>query len=223
MSLQRIALTHSPASTIQATCFLPIGAAFPEGTCGRPKLGLPMHQLFDAKGGVMRIQAVLRLVFIVPFTQQLVFCCFVCWLGSLLSKSFVNATRTSAVILHILCNFSLPLIAADRALPLSPVATVRKHLLRCLDISVMIPVSCLSRCFGSKRAVLTCCFPLTVWAFPASNYKSASTHKVSWAGSRRCADCAELLVKLLRSNTLTKFSVKFAQNCNLVCWSCLGP
>ena len=156
----------------------------------------PMHQLFDAKGGVMRIQAVLRLVFIVPFTQQLVFCCFVCWLGSLLSKRFVNATRTSAVIPHTLCNFSLPL---------------------------MIPVSCLSRCFGSKRAVLTYCFPLTVWAFPASNYKSASTQKVSWAGSRRCADCAELLVKLLRSNTLTKFSVKFAQNCNLVCWSCLGP
>jgi len=100
----------------------------------------PMHQLSAAKGGVVGMNAICGIALIVPFTQQLMLGCFKRWLLCFPSKSFVIATRTSAVILHTVCNWSLPLMAADRALPLSSEVTASKCLLRCLGIFALIPV-----------------------------------------------------------------------------------
>ncbi len=129
----------------------------------------PMHQLSAAKGGVVGMNAICSIALIVPFMQQLMMlCCFKCWLRCCPSKRFATATRTSAVDLHTARDLSLPLVAAFWALPLNSDLSASKRLLRCLGVLVMIPISCLSRCLGSKRAVLTYCPSYTIWAFAAS-------------------------------------------------------
>ena len=116
----------------------------------------PMHQLLAAKGGVMGMDAVLSVVLVIPFKQQRVLRCCKRWLFVPVSNRTDSvATRTSTVVTHAGCDLSLPLVAAGRAFPLSPQVSASKRLLRCLGVFVMIPVSCLSRCLGSKRAVLT--------------------------------------------------------------------
>jgi len=110
----------------------------------------PVHQLLAAKSGVLWMDAVLEVALSVPFKQQWVLRCFKRWL-------FVsaNALRATTIILHTLCNLALPLVVACWALSLGPEVTASKRLLRCLGILVMVPVSCLSWCLGSKRVVLT--------------------------------------------------------------------
>ena len=127
----------------------------------------PMHQLLTAEGSSVGMNAICIIALIVPFKQQLMLCCFKCGVCVFPSDSFALAARTSPVVNHTLCNLSLPLMAADRALPLSPEVTACKHLLRCLGILVLIPELDLSRCFGSKRAVLAQSPPFTVWASAA--------------------------------------------------------
>jgi len=141
------------------------GAAVPQGSCGRPNAQACCCQGWCCWEGM---NAICSIALIVPFTQNLMSCCFKRWPLCFPSNNFVTATRTSAVILHTSCNLTLPLVATDWALPLSPEVTARKHLLRRLSILVVVPVLRLARCFGSKRAVLTYSFPLTVWAFGAS-------------------------------------------------------
>ncbi len=100
----------------------------------------PMHQLFAAKGGAVGMNAICSIALIVPFMQQLMLCCFKCGVLFFPSRSFVATTRTSAIVLHTLCNLTLPLMAADRALPLSSEVTAGDCLLRCLGILVLIPI-----------------------------------------------------------------------------------
>ncbi len=127
----------------------------------------PMHQFFAAKGGGVGLNAICSIALIVPFTQQLMLCCFKCGVLFFPFKSFVPATRTSAVVMHTLSDLSLPLMAADRALPVSSESTASKCLVRCLGILVLIPVLDLSRCLGSKRVVLADFPPFTIWTFGA--------------------------------------------------------
>ena len=134
-----------------------------------------MHPLLAAKGGVMRVNAILRVVLIVPLMQQLVLHCCKCWPCCTPCLSFATA-GTAAVIFCSSCYWSLPLKAACWALPLSPKFTTSKHLLRCLGVLGGVPILCLSRCFGSKRAVLTYCFPLTIRALGASCAAIHSCH-----------------------------------------------
>jgi len=173
MSFQRVAFAYLTTSTIWA--FRSLGTS----AIGRTHsvlvqlslwtlLAIPMHKLVAAKGGVVGMNAICSIALIVPLKQQWVVHCFIRWLLCFPLNSFVTATRTSAVVQHTLCNTSLPLVAACWAHPLSPELTARKHVLRCLGILVMVPVLDLSRCFGSKRVVLTYCFPLTIWTFGAS-------------------------------------------------------
>ena len=125
----------------------------------------PVHQLSAAKGGVMGMNAICRIALIVPFEQQRVLHCFKCWLLVFVSNTRCSAaSRTSTVILHTFANYSLPLMAADWTLPLSPEDTASKRLLRCLGVLVMVPELQLARCLGSKRAVLTHSPPCTIWA-----------------------------------------------------------
>jgi hypothetical protein len=84
------------------------------------------------------------------------------------SKSFATTARTTAVILRTVRNLTLPLMAADRALPVSSETTASKCLIRRLGIFVLIPVSCLSWCLGSESVVLADFSPFTIWAFTAS-------------------------------------------------------
>ena len=172
MSLQRIAFAHLLGSTIWAPRSLATSANMRLHSVLMQLslwtlLAMPMHKLVAAKGGVVGMNAICNIALIIPFKQQWVLRCFICWLLCLPSHSYVTATRASTVVMHTLFDGSLPLVAADWTLPLSPEITAGKHLLRCLHILVMIPVLCLFRCFGSKRAVLTDCFPLTIRAFGA--------------------------------------------------------
>ncbi len=129
----------------------------------------PVHQLSAAKGGVMGMNAICSIALIVPIEQQGVLHCFESWLTVCISNTgYSAASRTTVVISHTCGNFSLPLMAADRALPLSPEDTASKRLLRCLGVLVMVPVFELARCLGSKRAVLTYCPSCTIWAAVAS-------------------------------------------------------
>ena len=150
------------ASTIICTHLIPVQLSL------WTLLTIPMHKLVAAKGGVVGINASCSIALIVPFTQQLMTCCFKCGLLSFPSRSFVATKRTSAVILHTSCNLTLPLMAADRALPVSSETTASKRLIRRLGIFVLIPVSCLSWCLDSKRVVLADFLPFTTWAFTAS-------------------------------------------------------
>ncbi len=127
-----------------------------------------MHEFVAAKGGVVGMNAICSIVLIVPFTQQLMLCCFKSGLLCFPSKSLIIAKRTSAVVLHTVCNLSLPLVAADWALPLSHEVTPRKHLLRCLGVFSLIPVLELAWSFGSERVVLAYLSAFTKWAFAAS-------------------------------------------------------
>ena len=136
---------------------LPLGAAVAD----------PMHKLAAAKSGVVGMNAVCSIALNVPFMQQLMLRCFKCGLLHFPPTSFVDAKRTSSVSLHTLCNWSLPLMTADGALPLSPEVAASKRLLRCLVILVLVPILDLTRCFGSKRAVFAHFPPFTVWAFAA--------------------------------------------------------
>jgi len=113
-------------------------------------LANPMHKFVAAKSGAAGMNAILEVALIVPLKQQWVLRCFKRWL-------FVsaNALRATTIILHTLCNLALPLVVACWALSLGPEVTASKRLLRCLGILVMVPVSCLSWCLGSKRVVLT--------------------------------------------------------------------
>ena len=159
MSLQRIAFAHLLASTIRATCSLPIGTIIgghlvKMQLSRRAPVADPMHQLSAAKSGVLWVNAICSIALIVPFKQQLMLRCFKCWLlGS--PSNFATATRTSAVFLHTLCNLSLPLVVACWAFPRSAEVSASKRLLRCLGILVMVPISGLPWCLGSKRIVLT--------------------------------------------------------------------
>ncbi len=172
MSLQRVAFAHLLASTIWATCSLPIGTII-RGHLVKVQLSLgavvadPMHQLFAAKGGGAGVNAIYNIALIVPFKQQLMLRFFKRWLDCSPSK-FTTATRTSAVLLHTARDLSLPLVAACWALPLCPELSASQRLFRCLGILVKVPVLCLSWCLGSNRVVLTDSFPLAVWAFGAS-------------------------------------------------------
>ncbi len=173
MSLQRIAAAHLLASTIWAP-------RSPDSSANIrlhsvlmqlspwTLLAMPMHKLVAGKGGVVGVNTTCSIALIIPFKEQRVLRCFICWLLDWACPSFATATRASTIVLHMRCNMSLPFVAADWALPLSPEFTARKHLLRCLDILVTVPVLELSRCFGSKRAVLTYYFSLRVRAFGAA-------------------------------------------------------
>ena len=114
----------------------------------------------------MRMNAICSIALIVPLKQQLMLRCLKRRLLCSCYK-FATATRTSAVFPYTVCNWSLPLMAACWALPLSPEVTARNRLLRCLGVLVMIPVFELTRCLGSKRVVLSHCLSCTIWAFVA--------------------------------------------------------
>ena len=131
-------------------------------------LAHPMHKLAAAKSGVVRMNAIYSIALRVPFMQQLMLCCFKCGVLCSHFTSFIPTTRTSAVIQRTVCNYSLPLMAADWAPPLSSGAAASKRLLRCFGVLIIVSILHLTRCLGSKRAVLTNCFPCTVWAFAAS-------------------------------------------------------
>jgi len=129
----------------------------------------PVHQLSAAKGGVMGMNAICSIALIVPIKQQGVLHCFKSWLFVCISNTrYSAASRTTMVISRTCGNFSLPLMAADRALPLSPEDTASKRLPRCLGILVLVPELQLAWCLGSKRAVLTHSPPCTIWAGVAS-------------------------------------------------------
>ncbi len=173
MGFQRVAFAHLMTSTIWAPRSLASNAIRRAHLVLVhlslwTLLAVPMNKLVAAKSGVVGMNAICSIALIVPFKQQWVLHCFKCWFLCFPSISFVTAQRTTAVIPHTLCNLGLPLVAADWALPLGPEVTARKHLLRCLGVLVMVPVLCLSWCFGSKRAVLTHSVPVTIWAFGAS-------------------------------------------------------
>ncbi len=159
MSLQRIALAHLLASTIWATCSLPIGAMIGRHLVQvqlslRTLVADPMHPLLAAKGGIMRVDAILRVLLIVPLMQQWMLHCCKCWPRCTPSLSFAT-TGTAAVIFCSILHWSLPFKAACWALPLSLKFTAHQRLLRCLGILVMVPILCLSWCFGCQRVVLT--------------------------------------------------------------------
>ncbi len=173
MSLQRVAFAYlttstiwtplqASASTITSTHLIQVqlflGAVVAD----------PMHQLLAAKGGGVGMNAICSIALMVPLTQQLMTCYFKCGLLCFPSTSFISTTRTSAVVLHTLCNLTLPLMAADGALPLSSEGTASNRLLRCLGVLVLIPVLDLFWCFGSKRVVLACLSAFTIWASATS-------------------------------------------------------
>ena len=139
----------------------------PVQVCFWTFLAHPMHKLPAAKGGHVGINTICSIALQVPFMQQLMLRCFKRGLLFSPCKSFVPATRTSAVVMHTLPDLSLPLMAADWALPFSPETTAGKHLLWCLGILVLVPILDLSRSLGSKRVVLAHFPPFTVWAFGA--------------------------------------------------------
>jgi len=119
-------------------------------------LANPMHKFVAAKSGAAGMNAILEVALIVPLKQQWVLRCFKRWLFVSASNITIsNALRATTIILHTLCNLALPLVVACWALSLGPEVTASKRLLRCLGILVMVPVSCLSWCLGSKRVVLT--------------------------------------------------------------------
>ena len=63
----------------------------------------PMHLLFAAKGGVLRMYVVVDVALIVPFKQQWVFCRFKCWLCKLVTTGLnFAAFRTSGIMPHTL-------------------------------------------------------------------------------------------------------------------------
>ncbi len=174
MSCQRVAFAHLLASTVWTACTSFACTTFRHHLV-QVQLSLgaiaadPMHQLFAAKSSSLGINAAFRVALSVPLQQQWVLRCLKCWLCKPISSRVTStALRTTGIIQHTRCNLSLPLMAACGALPLSPVITASKRLLRCLGILVTIPVLCLPRCLSSKRVVLTHCFPLTIWAFGAS-------------------------------------------------------
>ena len=105
------------ASTVISTHLIPVQLSL--GTLQT----FPMHQLAAAKSGAVGMNAICTIALIVPFTQQLMTCCFKCGLLCFSSRNFVATKRTSAVVLHTVCNLSLPLMAADRALPVSSAIT----------------------------------------------------------------------------------------------------
>ena len=158
MSLQRVAFAHLLASTIWATCSLPIGTVI-RGHLVKVQLSLravvadPVHQLSAAKGGGAGVNVIYSIALIVPFKQQLVLRFFKRWLDCSPSK-FTTATRTSAVLLHTPRDLSLPLVAAFWALPLSPELSASKHLLRCLGVLVTVPVLQLAWCFADIQSSL---------------------------------------------------------------------
>ena len=127
-----------------------------------------MNKLVAAKSGVVGMNAICSIALVIPFKEQWVLHCFKCWLLCVPSHSFVTTTEASIVVLHTRCHTCLPLVAAGWALPLSLEPTARKHLLRCFGVFVMVPVWYLTWCFGSKRDVLTYCFPVTIRAFGAA-------------------------------------------------------
>ena len=172
MSLQRVAFTNLLASTIW-TSYRVFPSASRSVTAIPMQLSLwtllahPMHTLLAGQGSVVWKDAIFGIALIVPFKQQLMFCCFKSWVTR---QPFMalTAPRTTAALLCTPCNLSLPLMAAGWTLPCSPEAAARKHLLRCFGILVLIPVLDLSRCFSSKRVVLAKFSPFTIWAFTAS-------------------------------------------------------
>ncbi len=174
MSFQRVAFAHSLASTVWTACTSFAGTSLRHHLVQvHLSLGAlvadPVHQLLAAKSGVLWMDAVLEVALSVPFKQQWVLRCFKRWLFVHVSnRSSLFASRATTVISHTLRNLTLPLVAACWALPLCPEATTSKHLLWCLGILVMIPISCLSRCLSSERAVLAHLSAFTIWAFGAS-------------------------------------------------------
>ena len=124
MSLQRVAFAYlmtstewtpcgALASTIRSTQLIPVQLSL------GAVVAHPMHQLFAAKSGGAGMNAICSIALIVPFMQQLMLCCFKCGVLFSPSRSFVATSRKSAVFPRTLCNLTLPLMAAVRALPLS--------------------------------------------------------------------------------------------------------
>ena len=134
MSFQRVAFAHLLASTIWAPRSL-VSSANIRMRLVLVQLSLwtllavPVHKLVAGKGGVVGMNAICNIPLEIPFKQQWVLRCFICWLLCLPSHSFATATRASTIVLHTPCNGSLPLVAAGWALSLSPECTARKHLL----------------------------------------------------------------------------------------------
>ena len=154
----------SCASTITSTHLIPVQLSL------RTLLAIPMHEFVAAKGVVVGMNAICSTALIVPLTQQVTdrqLRCFKRGLLCFLSKSLLNAKRTSAVVLHTVRDLSLSPVAAGWALPLSPEVTASKHLLRCLGVFFLIPVLELAWSFGSERVVLAYLSAFTKWAFGA--------------------------------------------------------
>ncbi len=150
------------ASTIESIHLIPVQLSL------GAVMAHPMHQLFATKSGGAGMNAISSIVLIVPFMQQLMLCCFKCGMLFFPSRSFVATKRTSAVFSRTLCNLTLPLMTAVRALPVSSEATASNRLLRCLGVLVLTPVPQLAWCFGSERVVLAYRSAFTVWAVGAS-------------------------------------------------------
>ncbi len=119
----------------------------------RASLTHPMHRLMAAKGGAVRVHAIHSIALIVPLKQQLMMCCFKCRLLYFDCLGFTTAGATT-VPLYTYSDSSLPLMAADWALPFSPKSAASKRLLWCVDVFCLVPIFDLSRCLGSKRVVL---------------------------------------------------------------------
>ena len=127
----------------------------------------PMNMLVALQRCIVRIDSVQGITFVVPFKQQRVLLILKCWLLSALLVT-AAAAWTACVIHNPACSWSLPLISAVWAFPVSSGVTARKCLLRCVGISAVIPITCYCRCFGGKRVMLAHLLPLTIWALCAT-------------------------------------------------------
>ncbi len=169
MSFEGVAFACLLASTIWTpTASTIIGMHLvPVQLSHRAFLTHPMHTLLAAKGGAVRVNAICSIALVVPLQQQRVFCCCKRWLLCFNCLSSTTAGATTAVFCTR-SNFSLPLMAADLALPFSPKTAASKCLLWCVGIFLLVPIFELSWCLGSERVVLAYRSPFTIWAFDSS-------------------------------------------------------
>jgi len=152
---------RSSASTLTGRHLVPVQLSL------RAFMTHPMHTLMTAKGGAVRMKSICSIALIVPLKQQCVLRCFKSWLLCLDCLSFTTAGATT-VVFYTCSNFSLPLMAADLALPFSPKMAASKRLLWCVGVFLLVPIFDLSWCLGSKRVVLAYRSPFTIWAFGSS-------------------------------------------------------
>ena len=111
-----------------------------------------MHWLAATKRDVIRVEALCRIVLIVPLSQAGRLSFSECGL-SMFDFLCMTAFGASGPSTDTFVNLRLPFPLASGAFPLNPYTAPSQHLLWCSIILVVVPVLSCIRCYGGKGVV----------------------------------------------------------------------